>query len=156
MDISTIYSVLYPDIKSQNCIRRIVITMGRKFVVQNEHFILSFCGTHMSENITKMQEKMRSWISVSVFLVNSVECSSCFQICTLACTLAIAMQRVLLSCALAATFVSLLTSYSNIPSYSTEKNQNQENRFSCIRYEVQNSDDWKMWKLGSNLWDRPL
>ena len=153
MDISTIYSVLYPDIKSQNCIRRIVITMGRKFVLQNEHYILSYCGTHMSENITKLQEKMRSWISVSAFLVNSVVCSSCFQICTVACTLAIAMQRVLLSCKNAATFVpiSCITL-----KFNALKKSKPRKRFSCERYEVQNSDDWKMWKLGSNLWDSLL
>ena len=143
MDISTIYIVLYPDIKSQNCIRIIVMTMVPKLVLQNEHDILSYCGTHMSENITKMQEKMRSWISVSVFLVNSVKCSSCFQICTLACTLAIAVQSELLSSALAA--ISVPFSYFSIVPLKKIKTKKQDSVALGMRFRIQTTGKCESW-----------
>ena len=85
---------------------------------------------------------MRSSISVSAFLVNSVLCSCCFQICTLACTLAIAVQRELLSGAIATTFVPL--SYSIIIPLE-KKTTKQDSVALGMRFRIQTTGKCESW-----------
>ena len=134
---------MYPDSKSQDCCHRIIFTMVPKLVLQNQQDILYHTHVRKYHKIAIKNAFLNFSFSALVFLVNSVECSSCFQICTLACTLAIAVQRELLSCAIATTFVPL--PYPIIIPLKKIKTKKQDSVALGMRFRIQTTGKCESW-----------